>query len=87
MELLPFGTYTIKGNKMACPMCNTIHDLSYGETLPKARYCDNNHARDPRMDVTTQNSQPMPHLHLTCLRCGYEWLEQTWQDSQKGEKK
>lgn len=87
MELLPFNIYAIKGNRIACPMCNTAHDLNYKETMPKVRYCEMQHNRDPRFDVTTQDMATQPHLHVTCLRCGFEWLEQTYLDSQKGEKK
>lgn len=58
----------------ACPACTTPR---YGVSL---MYCEGRHARASGVggrfvDMQQVGQQGIPHLHVKCGACGYEWLE------------
>ena len=64
MNLTPFNA--------PCAACFNIE--------AEMRYCTKRHLEiGPGVYETVEacGDVPEPHLHRTCKRCGYEWLEQT----------
>lgn len=66
MRLKPFG--------LDCRACG--NQRGNGIEL---RYCERDHGddRSGQNDLTTYRSSLMPHIHATCRRCNFMWLEQT----------
>lgn len=64
MELRPIGS--------TCAACGSIG-------IATMRYCDAICERvgSRYLDVRTGMDGSRPHLHVTCGRCGYEWLTET----------
>ena len=77
MILMPFETYST-GAGIACPMCKHVHTL-HGQGSTVTEYCIWQHddVLRPSVNTTQNNSKPQPHLHRTCIRCRYVWLEET----------
>lgn len=71
MKLLPFGSFVANDDRIECPACLFLQET------PGTEYCTRYHPEGlPAVDITSFNDMPLPHLHRTCLRCGYVWLEE-----------
>ena len=82
MNLFPFNSFSdfFTGDRIVtCPMCAHHHRES---KLPPVKYCVIDHGDDCEglMDRRTFGSTRIPHLHKTCVNCGYVWLEHTAED-------
>lgn len=71
MELKPFGTQD-------CIMCGL--QAAAAETVPRFQFCEVACRPDGHggfIDARTAGQAPTPHMHRTCIRCGYTWLTET----------
>lgn len=68
VKLLPFNSF-IKGAFVTCPKCTHGHAV-HEEAGPDTMFCDIDHGAH----VTKADAG---HLHRTCRRCGFEWIERT----------
>lgn len=58
-------------SRPVCIMCG-------GLNTRRLKYCTQTHPDNPPyINISSNGTPPAPHLHVTCERCGYEWLERT----------
>lgn len=61
-----------------CPACErrTAYDAGLGQASAM-RFCLKTGCGPNAADGRLALGNPQPHMHRTCPRCGYEWLEAT----------
>jgi len=75
MTLLPFQSNYNEDGMVVCPVC--LHE----QDAPLTKFCTDKHPVGlPDVSIRMFEDLPEPHLHRSCVRCGYTWLEQTAED-------
>jgi hypothetical protein len=79
MTLLPFNSYMLSSESaIRCPMCFYPHSTLGLQNCVGTAYCEDIHLdSDLKSSYRGHGDKPEPHLHRTCIKCSYEWLERT----------
>ena len=72
MKLLPFQSFVNEDGLVVCPAC------LYEQNTAVTKYCTDMHPPNlPNVSITQFGDEALPHLHRSCTRCDFTWLEQT----------
>jgi hypothetical protein len=66
-----------------CPACGLQRDAFHQGFVMKFSNQEVVRGEKKFIDNTGLNSTRDPHLEVTCQRCGYQWLEHTYEHTQE----